>query len=43
MDSREVSFWVEARRYDALQRTLEALGSDVESELRNHLDKRYEE
>ena len=43
MDSREVSFWVEARRYDALQCTLEALGSDVESELRNHLDKRYEE
>ena len=43
MDSREVSFWVEARRYDALQCALEALGSDVESELRNHLNKRYEE
>ena len=43
MDSREISFWVEARRYEALKRALDALGSDVTSELRNHLDKRYEE
>lgn len=43
MDSREVSLWIESRKYNALRQALEGMGSSLERELLEHLDARYEE